>query len=1417
MSGTATLGLEVRTSGLDNATRQMNAFVSQADKAASAAARLEKTWSGVARMMSGFNAGGAGGAGGMDAMAKAAQDCVKVFGEFEKVTARVGSASNASAMQVTKLSASARQISSAMGTASTAQANMAKSTEAFQKSMTAAFKTSLSDISDSIHRTEQMVGEMCGSLDRLKGASSNASPVIANLAKATTAVGTAMAAFGNPIGPVLIAVGTLVGVTNELVGSIETAEQRLERLTREHAKAAREVDKLERVLGKLNTGLRSLNGDKEKEKQLVKDIIRLMPALKRHYDGTTKSINQMADGVARLREAGRQVERDKYKEKEDAKKVAINTKSESIDKIEQKLKIAENNIEYANNKDIKLLETRQQFALQAADMLRGIADSASSMMSTYRELDETIVEFPQLKSLVKPIQDKIKSIIDKAVALIDKENVVPAGSAQYFDNSKLSSKKDKPPDSNRLKSAGHDVKRIENAPSDEMANSVINSTIATIAKQAQEALSISIPQDAIVKIKDQLNKIAEWEKLLADKNTSLNQDQAGQILTIKQKLQQNLGVLNKQVADDEKRIAAEKTNSLKEKIKEYELDSINSTKTGADARLAIEEMEFKAYVTSLGDRANLTKEQKENLFKLEELHRQKCAQLTKEAEEEEKQASERKKQLREDELRKNEEAAQKEKDIARELAMEEARLAGATRAQKELELDAYVEAIKKKGAEGLQLEKLTQLKRVELNKTSLDHMLDDWADMSKGWEQISKDFLTGVQQNLFKTFQNIFEGVDNAWENLWQGMKNIAYQAIAAIATKLASAMIAKGATNIFSGFGDWFAKTSGSAGDEYAVSQYGVRGEFGDASKPFGATGVPSASGMQMNKLWGGGGFGVGNAMGIVGGAMGMYSAYKSGDPMGGAMAGAALGTSIMPGWGTAIGAAAGLVAGMIGGDGDDTADREADAKMFKELAEKISSGMGNQKDYIEAIKYGHRSDNRVGGEAMEQLYQQAKKMNLLDWWAPTPGQLGDGTKREYTDEQWKRAQLYGGDKEGGTGSLSMWEWFGGEGKGGWNGDENPENWMNVQNVMDGLSEETIDKMGSALGTFRDLAEEWGVSVQDLLKPLIDAKLSSEEMRKAVEELTPATLIQNAADAERAKGLNELEIVNNKVTRSIKLMAGWNKMDEDGKSEMIEMLRKDAGRREELMNASKRLKEIEEKLMGAHKLSEEEVEKLAKEYGDLSDKLGLNKSASAKAATAAEDFAKVMTEQVIPAIEKALGLKPEDENEQHHGGLIYHSGGMVGAMLNAGMITAHGGSPRMHSGGLRPDERMTILQAGEFVVQRSSVNAKTLGALRNINATGRLPMEQISQAMRQMSNTPKFHNGGPVTPLPAMASTSRPQGGDNGRPVTINFSPQISVNAESGADAAKIEAAVTKALEKSRVALKRQLEQTGYQVVDAQ
>ena len=64
-----------------------------------------------------------------------------------------------------------------------------------------------------------------------------------------------------------------------------------------------------------------------------------------------------------------------------------------------------------------------------------------------------------------------------------------------------------------------------------------------------------------------------------------------------------------------------------------------------------------------------------------------------------------------------------------------------------------------------------------------------------------------------------------------------------------------------------------------------------------------------------------------------------------------------------------------------------------------------------------------------------------------------------------------------------------------------------------------------------------------------------------------------------------------------------------------------------------------------------------------------------------------------------------------------------IGMVVHGGGYIMHSGGPVvMHGGGLRPDERPAILQAGEFVLRRDSVRQIGLPTLDHMNRTGGVP-----------------------------------------------------------------------------------------------
>lgn len=91
-----------------------------------------------------------------------------------------------------------------------------------------------------------------------------------------------------------------------------------------------------------------------------------------------------------------------------------------------------------------------------------------------------------------------------------------------------------------------------------------------------------------------------------------------------------------------------------------------------------------------------------------------------------------------------------------------------------------------------------------------------------------------------------------------------------------------------------------------------------------------------------------------------------------------------------------------------------------------------------------------------------------------------------------------------------------------------------------------------------------------------------------------------------------------------------------------------------------------------------------------------------------------------------AFGISMGGAKTMHAGGLVGAPGGMVKPVL----ATAFAGAPRFHAGGyLAPDEVPAILQRGEFVLNRSAVEAIGVDQLRNLNSLGQRPQEGEEQA----------------------------------------------------------------------------------------
>ncbi len=87
-----------------------------------------------------------------------------------------------------------------------------------------------------------------------------------------------------------------------------------------------------------------------------------------------------------------------------------------------------------------------------------------------------------------------------------------------------------------------------------------------------------------------------------------------------------------------------------------------------------------------------------------------------------------------------------------------------------------------------------------------------------------------------------------------------------------------------------------------------------------------------------------------------------------------------------------------------------------------------------------------------------------------------------------------------------------------------------------------------------------------------------------------------------------------------------------------------------------------------------------------------------------------------------------------HQGGLVMHGGGMVPDWAG-GRFGGYGAIPRMHGGGIRPNERYTLLESGEYVTRKEAVTPQTYPTLRYINQTGTMPQSPVIHIHREGLN----------------------------------------------------------------------------------
>lgn len=668
--------------------------------------------------------------------------------------------------------------------------------------------------------------------------------------------------------------------------------------------------------------------------------------------------------------------------------------------------------------------------------------------------------------------------------------------------------------------------------------------------------------------------------------------------------------------------------------------------------------------------------------------------------------------------------------------LEIAKSTGDTRKVKEIELKRYEESLmeytsKEKG-EVLSVEEVqlaVAAKRVELNKTSLDRMLEDWSRFGDSWEKVGETFLQGTQQTLTTTFKNTFEGVGSAWENLWTGMKDVSYNALAAIATRFTTW-----------GLGNLLISV------------------------------MPSLKGVVSGDQGGSGSSSWGGLARLASTAKGAYDAIKGGWSAATNWGSSALNPSL---WGTRAGLGSSLVNWEAGTAPAGFMGPPAPVANGLSTFGYVSSGIGGALTGWQTAQmlYGNGTGSQVGG-ALGGAAGGIGGAMLGQALIPIPGVgaiiggLAGG--------------LLGGAGGGGLGSLfdstdtrqpfeipgnyqAHWEELG----------------KRVEDYSQAVQEGTIsqedflaemDKMAPLAAGAGEYLGDYGAIIGGTIESLSGLTFGTQEyVDKVNNELNPAWIISTGLAQNLANGMNNLEAHKKALTDAIDSLAASSSLSAEQQSGLIDLIIEQSGSVADLTDKYNRYNEIKDQLTHANTMERGEVEALGAELRNLHDELGIGDTAMGNLNKTVDKLTDAV-DKLAGALNglptsKSISLEYSSGALYHTGGLVLHSGGLVSsAAARRGMTGpargyAHGPVPRMHSGGSWPglswDERPAILQLGEHVTRRTSVNSQTRPVLEFINRTGQVPQAAaagggggVSVAVTLQVNGPMVHaQGGEVDP----------------------------------------------------------------------
>ena len=527
-----------------------------------------------------------------------------------------------------------------------------------------------------------------------------------------------------------------------------------------------------------------------------------------------------------------------------------------------------------------------------------------------------------------------------------------------------------------------------------------------------------------------------------------------------------------------------------------------------------------------------------------------------------------------------------------------------------------------------------------------------------------------------------------------------------------------------------------------------------------------------------------------------------------GGGWAGATIGASVGGPVGAVVGFVLGSILGGAGGGGlgsllgdDEDSDAEQALQYFAQNIEKITSGEDGGRAWLDAINQYEASQNKARekyGE-LQEIYEELRKAGALEWWAPdyytgkTLGHLDD-------EDYWKAVSALGNRDWGGSNVLGMGGLLGPEDLEGF--EEFKEAISELDELLGPLSG-GLRGIIDDLDLQNISAEELAATIEERLTPawLIQNELNNNiadgvdnltAHQKALDQTIYSLLSTTDLTAEAQDDL--IDLLMRESGSVADLTAKYNRYNEIqsllqnsysmSRDEVEALVAEGRALHQELgleSNSMSGLTGATEKMTAAAIMMSAamkgiDTDTAIKELDNLTDRLfgvtsGADDATAAVSATAdainnptsdidtaasALDNYGSSVEGVAASFTKlASGLElvggldsvPTEFRAQiegisrHSGGSVpkLHTGSFVDMALANGLITAHGGARA-----LMADEVPAVLQAGEWVIQKSAVDYYGDGFMSAINSR-LLPVVDSSAAPQQAGPRVVLNFEGPL------------------------------------------------------------------------